>query len=57
MVAATHNPSQRGERPYHCSDCFHVRKIGAISGHWVTYSDAVAARVKGHPRACKSCLS
>ena len=57
VVGATENPTQPwGPRPYHCPDCFYVRKQGAVPGNWVKYPDPPSAVRAGHESSCLRCF-
>jgi hypothetical protein len=56
LKGATRNPSRRGARPYHCSECSEINKAHAVNANWLVYPDIPAAERGGHPRACSLCF-
>jgi hypothetical protein len=57
IVMATDNPTEPwGPRPFHCPECYQVRKAGTVSGYWRKYKTPSAAQADGHPSPCKSCF-
>lgn len=56
VVVATENPSEpRGRRPFHCPECFQVKRKDANKLNWTTFTNVAQAKVDKR-RACKNCF-
>ncbi len=57
VVVATHNPTARGRRPFHCPKCREINKPENVASYWETYGNIEKARDDvPRTRPCKKCF-